>query len=183
MKCARHPKLVEFIGLCAEPHATFVVEGNAMRASIMSKYWDRLLLLEYCAKGSLADVLSNSDIDLTWIFRFSLINDLIDGLDFLQHSRFNYHGSLTSFSCLITGKWELKITDYGLRKVRCSQIDPTVVGALRKNSHVDSKDLCSDHTQILSSSEHLLWVAPESVACTPIGLYMTSPTKHADIYR
>ncbi|CAO3617380.1 unnamed protein product [Mucor fragilis] len=163
MKCARHPKLVEFIGLCAEPHATFVVE-------------------EYCAKGSLADVLSNSDIDLTWIFRFSLINDLIDGLDFLQHSRFNYHGSLTSFSCLITGKWELKITDYGLRKVRCSQIDPTVVGALRKNSHVDSKDLCSDHTQILSSSEHLLWVAPESVACTPIGLYMTSPTKHADIY-
>lgn len=141
------------------------------------------MLLEYCAKGSLADVLSNSDIDLTWIFRFSLINDLIDGLDFLQHSRFNYHGSLTSFSCLITGKWELKITDYGLRKVRCSQIDPTVVGALRKNSHVDSKDLCSDHTQILSSSEHLLWVAPESVACTPIGLYMTSPTKHADIYR
>ncbi|KAF1804896.1 hypothetical protein FB192DRAFT_1053619 [Mucor lusitanicus] len=163
MKCARHPKLVEFVGLCAEPHATFVVE-------------------EYCAKGSLAEVLSNSDIDLTWIFRFSLINDLIDGLDFLQHSRFNYHGSLTSFSCLITGKWELKITDYGLRKVHCSQVDPTVVGALRKNSHVDSKDLCSDHTQILASSEHLLWVAPESVACTPIGLYMTAPTKHADIY-
>ncbi|KAL7326247.1 Histidine kinase osmosensor, variant 3 [Mucor circinelloides] len=163
IKCARHPKLVEFVGLCAEPHATFVVE-------------------EYCAKGSLANVLSNSDIDLTWIFRFSLINDLIDGLDFLQHSRFNYHGSLTSFSCLITGKWELKISDYGLQKVRCSQIDPTVVGALRKNSHVDSKDLCSDHTQIMTSSEHLLWVAPESVACTPIGLYMTSPTKRADIY-
>lgn len=30
MKCARHPKLVEFVGLCAEPHATFVVEGSIL---------------------------------------------------------------------------------------------------------------------------------------------------------
>lgn len=131
----------------------------------------------------MTDILANSDIDLTWIFRFSLINDLLDGLDFLQHSRFNYHGSLTSFSCLITGKWELKITGYGLRKVHRTQIDPTVLGALRKNSHVDNKDLLSDHTQMMTSSENLLWVAPESVACTPIGLYITSPTKRADIYR
>ncbi|CEP15224.1 hypothetical protein [Parasitella parasitica] len=141
MKCARHPNLVEFVGVCAEPHATYIVE-------------------EYCAKGSLADVLANPDIDLTWIFRFSLINDLLEGLDFLQHSRFNYHGSLTSFSCLISGKWELKITDYGLRKIHRTQIDPT----------------------IMTDITNLLWVAPESVACTSIGLYVTSPTKSADIY-
>lgn len=131
----------------------------------------------------MAEVLANSDIDLTWIFRFSLINDLLNGLDFLQHSRFNYHGSLTSSSCLITGKWELKITDYGLRKIHRTQIDPTVLDALRKDSHVDSKNLLLYHTQMLSISKNLLWVAPESVACTPIGLYIISPTKRADIYR
>lgn len=27
MKVARHPKLVEFIGLCLEPEGTFIVEG------------------------------------------------------------------------------------------------------------------------------------------------------------
>lgn len=28
MKIARHPKLVEFIGLCLEPEGTFIVEGT-----------------------------------------------------------------------------------------------------------------------------------------------------------
>lgn len=37
------------------------------------------LVIEYCSKGSLADVLANPDIDLAWIFRFALINDLISG--------------------------------------------------------------------------------------------------------
>jgi hypothetical protein len=27
MKCARHTKLVEFIGICVEPNATYIVEG------------------------------------------------------------------------------------------------------------------------------------------------------------
>jgi hypothetical protein len=35
--------------------------------------------IEFCAKGTLADVLVNPDIDLSWIFRFSLINDLLEG--------------------------------------------------------------------------------------------------------
>ncbi|KAI9470491.1 MAG: hypothetical protein EXX96DRAFT_358928 [Benjaminiella poitrasii] len=163
MKVSRHPKLVEFIGICVEPHSTFIAE-------------------EYCAKGSLADVLANPDIDLSWIFKFSLINDLLEGLDFLQHSRFIYHGNLTSFSCLITGKWELKITDYGLGKVHRSQIDPSVLSALRKNSHMDNKELISDQTYLLPSSEHLLWAAPEIVTCTSMGIYMICPTKRADIY-
>ncbi|KAI8968050.1 hypothetical protein BDF20DRAFT_205358 [Mycotypha africana] len=163
MKCARHAKLVEFIGLCIEPHATYVVE-------------------EFCAKGTLADILANPDIDLAWIFRFSLINDLLEGLEFLQRSRFIYHGCLTSTSCLITGKWELKITDYGLKRVHRTQIDPTVITALRKNSHVECKDFFKDEVRILTNAEQLLWAAPETVAFTSIGLYVVTPSKRADIY-
>lgn len=49
-----------------------------MEASVLTNQ-SRKFLLEYCTKGSLADVLANPDIDLAWIFRFSLINDLING--------------------------------------------------------------------------------------------------------
>jgi serine/threonine protein kinase len=138
-------------------------------------------LAEFCSKGSLADVLDNNDIDLTWIFKFSFINDLLEGLDFLQKSRFGYHGCLSSVSCLITGKWELKIADYGLSKVYRSQIDPAVLGAMQKASSSTLKFTKQD--TILASSKYLLWMAPETVLSTPIGVHIVKPTKRGDIYR
>lgn len=79
MKSTRHSKLTEFVGLIIEPERIFVVEGNLK--SILTIYGINQLFffLEYCAKGSLANVLANPDFDLPWIFRFSLINDLISG--------------------------------------------------------------------------------------------------------
>jgi hypothetical protein len=79
MKSTRHSKLTEFVGLIIEPERIFVVEGNLK--SILTIYGINQLFffLEYCAKGSLANVLANPDFDLPWIFRFSLINDIISG--------------------------------------------------------------------------------------------------------
>lgn len=77
----------------------------------------------------------------------------------------------------------MKITDYGLHRVAQSQVDPSVMSALRKNSMMDGKDLLSNDVQILTSSDKLLWVAPETIACSAIGFYFTSPTKKGDIYR
>ncbi|KAI8379101.1 uncharacterized protein BYT42DRAFT_313184 [Radiomyces spectabilis] len=162
IKCCRHPKLVELVGLCLETHGTYLVE-------------------EYCAKGSLAEVLGNPDIDLTWIFRFSLINDLLEGMEFLQHSRFMCHGNLTSQSCMITGKWELKITGYGLNRVRRSQLDPNVVSGIRKNYLTTDKQ-GSDQAQIIQNNNTLSWRAPESVVCSSTGVYLSFPTKEADVY-
>ncbi|KAG0168665.1 hypothetical protein DFQ30_004442 [Apophysomyces sp. BC1015] len=129
MKDARHPKLTEFIGLCFEHLGTFIVE-------------------EYCAKGSLADILANADIELTWIFRFSLIHDLLDGLGFLQRSKFAVHSFLTSSSCMVSGKWELKITDYGLNEVRQSQLDPLMLSALPKKTDQIPNDGRGTHVKI-----------------------------------
>ena len=36
------------------------------------------ILTEYCAKGSLADILENDSLKLDWPFRFSLISDIIN---------------------------------------------------------------------------------------------------------
>lgn len=78
MRNARHPNLIEFVGLILENQRTFIVEGM-----FMFSYCRKALLipglLEYCSKESLADVLANPDIELAWIFRFSLINDLVSG--------------------------------------------------------------------------------------------------------
>ncbi|KAI9275752.1 hypothetical protein BDA99DRAFT_601329 [Phascolomyces articulosus] len=179
VKMARHSKLVEFIGLCIEPTGTFIVE-------------------EYCSKGTLFDVLKNPDLDLTWIFRFSLINDLISGLEFLHRSKFLFHGCLTSQACVITGRWELKITDYGLYKIRESQYDPVTVSSLSKRypkfhhrtsmpasvsrgSPVMSGDYDSP-MHIVPHIENLLWLAPESVLPTSFDVWVTYSNKKTDIY-
>ena len=54
----RHDNINSFIGACVEP----------MRI---------LLVTDYCAKGSLYDVIENEDIKLDNLFIASLINDLI----------------------------------------------------------------------------------------------------------
>lgn len=105
---------------------------------------------------------------------------LVVGLDFLQRSRFIYHGALTSYSCLITGKWELKITDYGLGIIRQSQIHPTVSQVLKKNHYFGNNN---DQARILTNFQNLLWTAPETIDRTPIGVYISSPTVQGDMYR
>ncbi|KAF7727728.1 hypothetical protein EC973_007187 [Apophysomyces ossiformis] len=179
MKETRYPKLTEFVGLCSEPERTYIVEGIEYLIVVYWQEFSKTLVLEYCAKGSLAEVLANSDIELTWIFRFSLIHDLLDGLEFLQRSKFMVHRFLTSSSCMVSGKWELKITDYGLDAVRHSQLDPLMLSALPKKT-----DQISDNasTHVIQTSDKLLWAAPESIVCTPLGFYLTYPTKAANVY-
>ncbi|KAI8344602.1 hypothetical protein BC941DRAFT_409079 [Chlamydoabsidia padenii] len=168
MKETRHQNLVEFVGLILEPQRTFIVE-------------------EFCAKGSLANVLADPDIDLTWIFRFSLINDLIQGMAFIHRSKFAVHGCLTSSACFISSKWELKISDYGLHTLRRSQVDSVLLSSVRNNyleATNQKDDIINnlDQINIVQFNRTLLWLAPESVFRTPMGIHLTYPSKSADVY-
>ncbi|KAJ8303495.1 hypothetical protein KUTeg_019891 [Tegillarca granosa] len=58
LQTCQHSNLARFIGACIEPH------NNA-------------LLMEYCPRGSLQDIIENEDIDLDWTFRFSLLWDIV----------------------------------------------------------------------------------------------------------
>ena len=35
------------------------------------------VLLEYCPKGSLEDILENEEIKLDWMFKYSLMHDIV----------------------------------------------------------------------------------------------------------
>ncbi|KAM3848645.1 atrial natriuretic peptide receptor 2 isoform 3-T3 [Vipera latastei] len=91
--------LTRFIGACIDPPNICIVT-------------------EYCPRGSLQDILENESINLDWMFRYSLINDIVKGMAFLHNSIIGYHGSLKSSNCVVDSRFVLKITDYGLASFR-----------------------------------------------------------------
>ncbi|XP_055316758.1 receptor-type guanylate cyclase Gyc76C-like [Sitodiplosis mosellana] len=95
----RHDNINSFIGACVEP----------MRI---------LLVTDYCAKGSLYDIIENEDIKLDDLFIASLIHDLIKGMIYIHDSALNFHGNLKSSNCVVTSRWLLQVTDFGLHDLR-----------------------------------------------------------------
>uniref|UniRef100_A0A8D3BZ53 Guanylate cyclase n=1 Tax=Scophthalmus maximus TaxID=52904 RepID=A0A8D3BZ53_SCOMX len=95
------------------------------------------LVVEHCPRGSLADLLADGDMRLDWMFKSSLLMDLIKGMKYL-HLRGLSHGRLKSTNCLVDGRFVLKVTDYGLPMILHSEsLDPPV------------------------DPQELLWTAPE----------------------
>lgn len=84
----------------------------------------------YCTKGSLEDVIHNENIKLDWFFKYSLIKDLVAGMEYIHESPLECHGRLKSSNCVIDSRWTLKITDYGLVQMRVQPKEPK--GALYK---------------------------------------------------
>ncbi|KAG2466470.1 ANPRB protein, partial [Polypterus senegalus] len=91
--------LTRFIGACIDPPNICIVT-------------------EYCPRGSLQDILENESINLDWMFRYSLINDIVKGMTFLHNSYIGFHGNLKSSNCVVDSRFVLKITDYGLASFR-----------------------------------------------------------------
>ncbi|KAF1523368.1 Retinal guanylyl cyclase 2, partial [Eudyptula albosignata] len=73
-------------------------------------------VMEYCSRGSLEDLLRNEDMKLDWMFKSSLLMDLIKGIRYLHHRDFA-HGRLKSRNCVVDGRFVLKITDYGYNEL------------------------------------------------------------------
>uniref|UniRef100_A0A8B9QEY2 guanylate cyclase n=1 Tax=Apteryx owenii TaxID=8824 RepID=A0A8B9QEY2_APTOW len=96
------------------------------------------IVTEYCSRGSLEDLLRNEDMKLDWMFKSSLLMDLIKGIRYLHHRDFA-HGRLKSRNCVVDGRFVLKITDYGYNELletqKCPYVQPP--------------------------PEELLWTAPE----------------------
>ncbi|EPY73885.1 hypothetical protein CB1_002510001 [Camelus ferus] len=96
------------------------------------------IVTEFCSRRSLEDILTNQDVKLDWMFKSSLLLDLIKGMKYLHHREFA-HGRLKSRNCVVDGRFVLKVTDYGFNDIlavlRLSQEEP--------------------------SAEELLWTAPE----------------------
>uniref|UniRef100_A0A8C6SGV3 Guanylate cyclase n=1 Tax=Neogobius melanostomus TaxID=47308 RepID=A0A8C6SGV3_9GOBI len=98
MRDVQFNHLTRFIGACIDPPNICIVT-------------------EYCPRG---DILENESINLDWMFRYSLINDIVKGMNYLHNSYFSCHGNLKSSNCVVDSRFVLKITDYGLSSFRTS---------------------------------------------------------------
>ena len=65
-------------------------------------------LHEYCSRGTLEDVLSNTELELDWVFKLSFALDAAEGMSYL-HSRKIVHGRLSTTTCTVNEQWTLKI--------------------------------------------------------------------------
>ncbi|XP_076365959.1 atrial natriuretic peptide receptor 1-like [Tachypleus tridentatus] len=93
-----HENLVRFIGMCPEdPHVA--------------------LFTEFCPRGNLRNLLENDRFSLDWNFRYSVVNDIVEGMSFIHDSSISYHGKLKSSNCVIDGHFVVKLTDFGLRSL------------------------------------------------------------------
>ncbi|XP_064634469.1 atrial natriuretic peptide receptor 1-like [Lineus longissimus] len=140
MRDLGHENMNPFIGACVDP-PNFAV------------------LFAYCAKGSLVDIIENDDIKLDLLFKRSLIQDLSNGLHYLHSSFLKSHGNLKSSNCVMDSRWMLKITDYGLQRLKVGQ----------------REDELGDHERY----SRLWWTAPELLrqALPPPG-----GTQKGDVY-
>ncbi|XP_064623318.1 guanylate cyclase 32E-like [Lineus longissimus] len=141
MRDIRHDNLVTFIGACIDPPRICIVT-------------------EYCAKGTLQDLLENDDIKLDVMFTASLVADLMKGMIYIHNSDVKTHGNLKSSTCYVDSRWVLKISMFGLNKFK--YVPPSDYQVL-------------DHAHY----RELLWTAPEILRCKshPLG-----GTQKGDIY-
>ncbi|CAH0596451.1 unnamed protein product [Chrysodeixis includens] len=104
MKDLEHDHLARFFGACVDPpHCC--------------------LLTEYCPKGSLQDILENESIKLDWMFKVSLMHDIVKGMHYLHGSDIRSHGALKSSNCVVDSRFVLKISDFGLHALRTAEKD------------------------------------------------------------
>nr|XP_018671194.2 olfactory guanylyl cyclase GC-D-like [Ciona intestinalis] len=100
----------------------------------------QFLVMEYGHKRSLKELINNTDFELNWTFKMSLISDLVRGIKYLHSTPIVCHGRLKSRNCIVDGRFVLKVTDYGVNRLRALVDCPA-----------PAKDNPAD----------LLWTAPE----------------------
>lgn len=167
---------MRFVGICAEGCIAIVSE--------------------YCAKGSLKELLANSSLNLDWMFRCSIINDIIAGMTYLHSSEHGFHGRLNSYNCLVDSRFCVKISDFELRRLKqdsgyfygCNSINNLNESVSNLQFKLSRK---CQHNCLVEFNDKLLYIAPEfffqckcrkshqESYCTRID----SGTQKGDIYR
>ncbi|XP_037349131.1 retinal guanylyl cyclase 1 [Talpa occidentalis] len=116
----RHDNVALYLGLFLAGRA----DGNAgLGEGVLA------VVSEHYARGSLHDLLAQRDLKLDWMFKSSLLLDLIKGMRYLHH-RGVAHGRLKSRNCVVDGRFVLKVTDHGHgRLLEAQRVFPEPPGA------------------------------------------------------
>ncbi|XP_024220627.1 guanylate cyclase 32E [Bombus impatiens] len=143
MRDLRHDNLNAFIGACTDPPNICIV-------------------VEYCARGSLKDILENEDMKLDNMFMASLVGDIIRGMIYLHESVIKFHGSLSTSNCLVDSRWVVKLADFGL--------------------HEFKKDAECEPCDVMKKYHGLLYRAPELLRSTKSQEPVVRDYQRGDVY-
>ncbi|OQV20352.1 Atrial natriuretic peptide receptor 2 [Hypsibius exemplaris] len=144
MKRLNHPNIANFRGI--------ILSQDPL-------VYELKMVLEYCPRGSLADLIANESFDFTFALQAVLIKDIASAMTYIHNSFIVCHGSLKSPNCLINERFNVKITDYGLNAF---PVHPPALAADESLYRV------------------MLWSAPE-ILRGPI-IRFRKGTKQADVY-
>ncbi|XP_051958629.1 guanylate cyclase 2G-like [Xyrauchen texanus] len=95
MREIKHENLVQFFGVCIELPNVCIV-------------------MQYCKKGSLKDVLGNSEIELDPMFKLCFAYDIVNGMEYIHNSSMKSHGNLRPSTCLVDSRLQIKLSGFGL---------------------------------------------------------------------
>ncbi|XP_055884302.1 atrial natriuretic peptide receptor 1-like isoform X2 [Biomphalaria glabrata] len=115
----------------------------------------KMIVTEYCHKGTLQEILMDTKYTLDSVFIFSILSDIVKALTFLNKHPLRVHGRLTSDVCMIDSRFSVKIACYGL---------PTIYDHIKLQNKNQSLE------------KDLLWVAPELLR------HGGNPTPQGDVY-
>ncbi|KAI6239704.1 Guanylate cyclase [Aphelenchoides fujianensis] len=73
-----------------------------------------LVVWKFCSRGTVQDIIYNKTMVLDEKFHAAFVRDITLGLEYLHLSPIGYHGSLTTWACLIDRNWSVRLTDYGI---------------------------------------------------------------------
>ena len=62
-------------------------------------------------------MLENDKISIDWMFKCSMMNDIIEGMSYLHGSLIEYHGHLKSSNLVVDSRFNVSVCDYGLKSV------------------------------------------------------------------
>ena len=99
MATMNHPNVLHFIGAVLDYRA-----GNMC------------LVTEYCARGTLYDVLHSNDI-LPWRIRIKMAWDIAKGMGYLHEQAHIIQRDLKTTNLLVTDHYEVKVADFGLSRI------------------------------------------------------------------
>ncbi|GAA6011564.1 hypothetical protein JCM10207_002660 [Rhodosporidiobolus poonsookiae] len=106
MQQARHPNIVQYLGLCLAPSAP----GSTSSSPRI------LIISEYLPRGNLRQYILNRALPFPWRLRLSFATDIARALAYL-HARQCMHRDLKGENCLVSENERLKACDFGLARV------------------------------------------------------------------
>ncbi|KAF6030690.1 hypothetical protein EB796_010989 [Bugula neritina] len=100
MVSTHHENLATFFGVCIKPSHI-------------------LLITQYCIKGSLEEIFLFEPVHMDETFIASIVMDIVRGMTYIhKNCQLGVHGNLKSSNCLVTGRWVVKLSGFGLSGLR-----------------------------------------------------------------